>query len=235
MISAFFTTMNNWLAGGFWFAAMGAFLWGGASIFFSPCHLASIPLIIGYVGGQDTVDRPRQALTYAVLFALGLFLSITLVGLACLLLGRMLGDIGPYWNLLLGAVLVWVALTMLGVPGCTMPGGNLSRLPVTGLVGAFVLGLAYGVVSGSCTFGFIAPILAIITVQEKVATGTTLLALFALGHTLPIAVAGSSTAWVKKILTHGAMQQASMWFKKLAGVIIAMLGLYFLARPWLPG
>lgn len=79
--------------------------WGGASIFFIPCHLASSPLIIGYVGGQDTVERPRQAVTYAVLFALGLFLSIALVGLACLLLGRMLGGVGPYWDLLLGTVL----------------------------------------------------------------------------------------------------------------------------------
>ena len=69
-----------------------------------------------------------------------------------------------------------------------------------GMLGAFTLGLAYGVLSGSCTFGFIAPILAIITVQGKIAAGTLLIILFGIGHCLPIVVAGSSAAAVKKVL-----------------------------------
>lgn len=99
------------------------------------------------------------------------------------------------------------------------------------MFGAFVLGLAYGVLSGSCTFGFIAPILAIITLQQKVMTGIIFITLFGVGHCIPIAVAGSSTAFVKKILDNSNWSTGSMLFRKLAGVCIGGLGLYFVGKP----
>jgi cytochrome c-type biogenesis protein len=102
---------------------------------------------------------------------------------------------------------------------------------VKGLFGALVLGLAYGVLSGSCTFGFIAPILAIITVQEKIMTGIVFILLFGIGHCIPIALAGSSTALVKRFLANSAWQQGSGVFRKLAGVCIGALGIYFISQP----
>ncbi len=143
----------------------------------------------------------------------------------CVLLGRMLGDIGPYWTLLLGAILLWVAMDMLGIAKCRMPGNSLQRLQVRGLT--------YGVLSGSCTFGFIAPILAIITVQKQIAAGLFLLTLFALGHCLPIAVAGSSATTVKRILNSSSFYHSGTWFRKGAGVLVGSLGVYFILRPWI--
>ena len=186
------------MTGGIVLAAVGCFAWGVISVLFSPCHLASIPLIVGYVGGQEKMIHPRQAGVYSILFTTGLFITIAVVGSVCALLGRMLGDVGSYWQILVGIILIWVALGMLGIEKCSMSGNFLYKLKLKGKFGAFALGLAYGILSGSCTFGFIAPILAIITVQEKVVTGIILITLFALGHCLPIVVAGSSTAIVKK-------------------------------------
>jgi len=114
-----------------------------------------------------------------------------------------------------------------------MSGSLLYRLNLKGFFGAFVLGLAYGVLSGSCTFGFIAPILAIITVQQKVATGVLFILLFAIGHCLPIVVAGSSTAAVKRVLENSAWQGAGNWFRKGAGIVIAGLGIYFIVNPFI--
>lgn len=221
------------MTGGIAIAAAGCFLWGVISVLFSPCHLASIPLIVGYVGGQEKMVQPRQASIYSVLFTTGLFITIALIGVICALLGRMLGDVGNYWQILIGLILIWVALGMLGVEKCSMSGSLLYRLNLSGKFGAFALGLAYGVLSGSCTFGFIAPILAIITVQEKVATGIILIVLFAVGHCLPIVIAGSSTAAVKKLLENSTWNGAGMWFRKLAGTTIAILGGYFILTPFL--
>lgn len=234
MLDHLFLAINQWMTGGFILAAIGCFSWGMVSVLFSPCHLASIPLVVGYVGGQNKLLNGRDAAPYALLFTLGLFITIAAVGLICVLLGRMLGDIGPYWTLLLGGILIWVAMDMLGVAKCNIPGGGfMQRFRLQGLFGAFVLGLAYGVLSGSCTFGFIAPILAIITVQEKIVTGLLLLLLFALGHCLPIAVAGSSTATVKRMLENSSFQMSGTWFRKGAGVLIGALGIYFLGSPWI--
>ena len=100
-----------------------------------------------------------------------------------------------------------------------------------GIHGAFGLGLAYGILSGSCTFGFIAPILAIVTVQQKIVTGSVMMILFALGHCFPIAAAGSSTALVRRLTENSAWQGAEMWFRRGAGVVIALLGVYFILGP----
>ena len=233
MLEQAFLTINSWMMGGVLIAASGCFLWGMVSVLFSPCHLASIPLIVAYVGGQERAVDPRQAGVYAAAFTIGLFITIALVGVVCAMLGRMLGDVGSYWQVLVGGVLIWVALGMVGVEKCQMSGGLLQRLNFRGVLGAFGLGLAYGVLSGSCTFGFIAPILAIITVQQKITTGLLFILLFAVGHCLPIMVAGSSTAAVRKVMENSAWQGAGNWFRKGAGVMICLLGVYFIISPFI--
>ncbi|NDV28587.1 cytochrome c biogenesis protein CcdA [Desulfovibrio sp. JC010] len=229
----FLIAINEWMVSGTALAALGCLLWGMVSVLFSPCHLASIPLIVGYVGGQNELVEGRRASVYAGLFTLGLFITIAVIGTVCAMLGRLMGDVGPWWTIIVGAVLIWVAMDMLGLTSCSMPGSLMGRLKLKGYAGAFVLGLAYGILSGSCTFGFIAPILAIITVQGQVATGILLILLFGIGHCLPIAVAGSSTALVRRMLESSSWQQGGNIFRKLAGVTIGCLGLYFVVRPFM--
>ena len=226
-----FLKVNEWMTAGSAIAALGSFLWGMISVLFSPCHLVSIPLIVAYVGGQEKAVAPRRAAAYSVAFTLGLFITITLIGIICALLGRMLGDVGNFWQIIVGAMLIWVALGMLGVEKCSMSGSLLYRLNLKGLSGAFVLGLAYGILSGSCTFGFIAPILAIIAVQQKIAAGILFILLFALGHCLPIVLAGSSMAAVRKLMENSTWQGVGTWFQRAAGVVIILLGVYFILNP----
>ncbi|MDI6798260.1 MAG: cytochrome c biogenesis protein CcdA [Desulfatibacillaceae bacterium] len=233
MLNEIFLAVNSWMSGGLLVAALGCFAWGVISVALSPCHLASIPLIVGYVAGQEKLLEAKGAARYAVAFTVGLFITIALLGVASALLGRMLGEVSPYWTILVGAILLWVALDMLGVKACSMSSGPISRLRVKGIRGAFVLGLAYGVLSGSCTFGFIAPILAVITIQQKVATGILYIVLFGIGHCLPIAIAGSSAALVRKILENNAFHRGTSAFRKAAGVLVGSLAIYFLLRPFL--
>lgn len=234
-MESFFLTINAWMTGAPAWAALGCFLWGMVSVLFSPCHLASIPLIVAYVGGQQRLLEPREAGGYAAAFTAGLFITIAVIGIICALLGRMLGDVGNYWQVLVGIVLVWVAFGMMRTDSCSTSGGLLQRLKLRGMGGAFLLGLAYGFLSGSCTFGFIAPILAVITVQEQVASGILYILLFAFGHCLPIVVAGSSTAFVRRLVESDRWQGAGSWFRKGAGAFIAILGVYFIGNPFWGG
>ncbi len=235
MFESFFLTVHQWMTGGTLAAALGCFLWGVISVVLSPCHLASIPLIVTYVAGQERIPDARKAAGYAGVFTVGLFITIAVVGVICSVLGRMLGEVSPYWTLLLGALLVWIALDMLGLTGSLMSGNRMGSLRFRGMGGAFLLGLAYGVLSGTCTFGFIAPILAVITVQEKIVTGLVLILLFGIGHCIPIAVAGSFTAGVGRLLESERFITAGIWFRRLAGVVIGIMGIYFIARPFVDG
>jgi cytochrome c-type biogenesis protein len=128
MLESFFLMVNEWMGSGTAIAALGCLFWGMISVVFSPCHLASIPLIVAYVGGQQQTLRPREAGVYSVAFTSGLFITIALIGIICALLGRMLGDVGNYWQVLVGVVLIWVALSMFGVQRCSMSGSLFYRL-----------------------------------------------------------------------------------------------------------
>lgn len=230
MFDQFLLTINVWMAGSFGFAVAGSFLWGLVSVLFSPCHLASIPLMIGYVAGQ-TIGPPvrgRQAAGYALLFGAGLFVSIALIGVVCSWLGRMLGDISPLWGILIGGLFIWLGLNLMGVSVCKLPGRRPGSFKMRGHAGALMLGLSYGVLSGACTFGFIAPILAIITVQAEVAKGLSLMLFFALGHCLPIVIAGSSAALTQRLLAAKGMRKATVWGRNLAGGLVILIGIYFI-------
>ncbi|MFP4479947.1 MAG: cytochrome c biogenesis CcdA family protein [Desulfohalobiaceae bacterium] len=231
MFDQLLISVNQWMSGGLVLAAAASFIWGMVSVLFSPCHLASIPLIVAYVGGQQSALNPKRAGWYAGSFSLGLFITIAAVGIVCALLGRMLGDVGIWLQMAVGLILLWVALGMLGVQACSLSGGVLYRLNLRGVHGAFGLGLAYGILSSSCTFGFIAPILAIVTVQQKIFAGSLMMLLFALGHCLPIVIAGSSAAAVRRLTESAAWQGVGVWFRKGAGLVIAGLGIYFVFDP----
>ncbi len=231
MTDSLLLTINAWMTGGSVLGLIGCVLWGVVSVMFSPCHLASIPLIVAYVAGREGAVHPKRASLYAGAFTTGLFVTIAMVGIVCAGLGRMLGDVGPWWQVPVGAILLWVALGMIGVQACTINGSLIYGWNLRGVGGALGLGLAYGILSGSCTFGFIAPILAVVTIQAEWAAGSMMMILFALGHCLPIAIAGSSAALVRRLTESHAWQGAGYWFRKGAGVVVGLMGLYFMARP----
>lgn len=224
--------INEWMSQGGALALVGSFSWGLVSVLLSPCHMASIPLLIAYVAGQKIIPPPRLAARFAVLFAIGIFITIMVVGLICALAGRMLGDVGPWWQSAVGILLLWVAWTLFRPPQCSATGSVLARFQIQGAKGAFILGLAYGFLSGVCTFGFIAPILGIITLQKEIATGVAMLVLFGVGHCLPLIVCGVFSARTMGLLHSHAGQKIVAAMRRLAAVVIAGLGVYFTMAPF---
>ena len=185
--------------------------------------------MVGYVAGQNTLVDGKKAAGYAVMFSVGLFISITIIGVICSWLGRMLGDVSPLWGIPIGAFFVWLGLNLLGVQLCTLPSGRYGNVKMRGYGGAIILGLAYGLLSGACTFGFIAPILAMAMSHGQQLKGIALIFSFALGHCLPIVVAGSSVAIAQRLLTAKGMKSATVIGRKLAGGLVVAIGLFFIA------
>ena len=62
-----------------------------------------------------------------------------------------------------------------------------------------------------------------------------LILLFVLGHCLPIMSAGSSTALVRRLMESETWLGAGAWFRKSAGVLIGLQGIYFIGNPFLVG
>jgi cytochrome c-type biogenesis protein len=98
-----FTQLSYALEGAPAIALLAAAMWGVLSIVLSPCHLASIPLVVAFVSGQERRAASR-ALVVSTLFATGILLTIIIVGGLTALAGRMLGDTGGWTNYVVALV-----------------------------------------------------------------------------------------------------------------------------------
>ncbi|MBI5381139.1 MAG: cytochrome C biogenesis protein [Opitutae bacterium] len=222
-----FTWLSDALNGAPWLALLAAAGWGVASLVLSPCHLASIPLVVGFIAerGQTTT---RQALGLATLFALGILAAIAVVGGATALAGRMLGDVGPWANYAVAAVLAVVGLHLLEVLPLPWERG-LSLPRYQGRAAAFLLGLLFGLALGPCTFAYLAPVLGVVFNVARARPGFAALLLLAygLGHCALIVAAGVSTERVQGVLDWHGRSRGAVWLRRTCG------GLVLLGAGWL--
>ena len=83
MLEQILTSLSNGLSQSLGWALLAAFAWGVVSIVFSPCHLASVPLV-GFISTQEGASTKR-AFRLSRLFSLGVLASIALIGVVTVL------------------------------------------------------------------------------------------------------------------------------------------------------
>lgn len=226
MLEEFLIAINDLILEGFWLSLVGCYAWGIVSTLLSPCHLVSIPLLVSYTAGQSLGSKPHcEALGYALLFSAGLFLSVFIIGVSCALVGRMLGDIPKWIYLITGLILTLAGIrTFLQSKGCNINWGWLFQWNLTGRFGAFVLGTLYGMLAGVCTFGFLAPMLAIIFVNGELFRGILMSVVFGVGHCTPIVLAGIGITLAD---TKG-YQKFSYVIRHWFSLLVVLFGIFFL-------
>ncbi|NQU16907.1 MAG: cytochrome C biogenesis protein [Candidatus Saganbacteria bacterium] len=211
-------------------AILAALIWGILSILLSPCHLASIPLIVGFVNGQGKIST-RQAFMISLFFSSGILVSIMAIGLITGLMGRILGDIGAWSSYFVAVVFIFVGLTLLDV--IPFPSFGLGNQPVyqkKGILAAFILGLIFGLALGPCTFAYMAPILAIVfnLSSANLIFGLVLIMAYAIGHCSVIVLAGTSTEVVQHYLNWNERSRGTIIVKRICGALVILGGLYLI-------
>jgi cytochrome c-type biogenesis protein len=230
MIESIFIWATQAMEGSLLVALSASFVWGIMSILLSPCHLASIPLIIGFVNEQGKISTKR-AFTISLLFSVGILITIGLVGVITAALGRMLGDVGTIGNYIVAVIFFLVGLHLLDV--IPMPfAGNIGQpdFKKKGLLAALILGLVFGIALGPCTFAYMAPVL---TVAFKVASTQFVLAallvlLYGIGHCSIIVLAGTFTEVVQKYLKWNEKSKGAVIVKKVCGTLVILGGIYLI-------
>jgi len=207
--------------------AYGASYLGGVIATASPCILASIPLVIGFVGGYAGGNK-RQAFYYSLTFVVGLALVMSILGAVAALMGTMFGDVGTYWYVVVAFILIVMGLQLSGLINLKMGGNAQKFLPQrTGLIGALILGALFGLVLSPCASPVLAVILTLAAVQGKVAYGSSLLFAYALGQGTLILVAGTFTGVIESFLQSKSAKVGTM-LQKAAGGLIFFAGCYIL-------
>jgi len=228
-VTGIFTLMSRAVEGAPLIALSAAFIWGVLSILLSPCHLASIPLIVGFIDEQGRIST-RRAFWISLLFAIGILTTIAIIGGLTAAAGRIMGDLGPHANYFIALIFFVIGLHLLGV--IPMPGKGPGQVDIKkrGALAAFLLGLLFGIALGPCTFAFMAPLLGIVFKTGAIQPfyAGSLLLLYGIGHSTVIVLAGTFTEVVQRYLNWNEKSKGTLVLKKVCGLLVLLGGLYLI-------
>ena len=209
--------------------AFGAVFLAGVLSSASPCVLATIPLVVGFVGGYAEGDR-WKAFRYSLAFIFGLALTFTAFGVAAGLLGTMFGTVGGWWYVAAGIVALVMGGQMMGLYEIRLPLKRDFKPKRGGVPGAFILGLFFGAVSSPCATPVLVVILTYVATKGQVLYGAALLFTYAIGHCLLMLAAGSVTGFIESFVQAKGAVNFSAWTKRFGGFVVAVVGAYLLWR-----
>lgn len=210
-----------------WLAFPACFL-GGVISSASPCVLAMIPLVIGYVGGYAEGSR-KKAVQYSLVFTLGLTITFTILGIIAGAMGKLFGDVGSFWNYVLPPMAILLGLQLLGAFNFIKFNTGISQrfLPKRkALLGALLMGLFFGIIASPCATPVLAVILTFAATKKDIAYSGGLLLAYALGHWVLVLGAGISTAFAQRVLKSKGLSNFSSYSKKAGGIILIGVGIY---------
>ncbi len=227
MIDSLFNFLYDALSGNGLLAVTASFGWGVLSVLLSPCHLSSIPLVVGFISTQGKISALRT-FNISLVFSAGILITIALIGLITAALGRLMGDVGVYGNYFVALIFFGVGLYLLDIIKPDWNTAALRKTNARGLAAALVLGLLFGIALGPCTFAYMAPVLGIVfqTAQTNYPMAVVFLLSFGLGHCAVIVAAGTLTGKIQRYLDWSEESKAVLRIKKICGALVIAGGIY---------
>jgi cytochrome c-type biogenesis protein len=224
-----FTQLTRAVEGTWSIALTASFIWGILSIILSPCHLASIPLIVGFIDEQGRISTKR-AFWISTLFAVGILITIGIIGAITAAAGRMMGDVGKYGNYFVALIFFVVGLHLLGIIPMPFSGAGQVGMKRKGMLAAFILGLIFGIALGPCTFAYMAPMLGVTfkLASTNLTYGIILLLAYGIGHCSVIVLAGTFTEVVQRYMNWNEKSKGADILKKICGVLVLLGGLWLI-------
>jgi cytochrome c biogenesis protein CcdA len=216
--------LSQLLSGNPFLAYLGVFV-GGILSSSSPCVLATIPLVIGYVGGYSGGDR-RKAVLYSLTFIFGLSITFTILGAIASFIGGLFGVVGRTWYFIVGGIAIAIGLQLIGLYEWNLPVPVHFQPKQRGIWGAFFLGLIFGIVSSPCATPVLVLILTFVASKGEILYGTSLLFVYAIAHCALIFLAGTAAGFAESFIKSRGISNIANFGKKIGGAIVVSVGLY---------
>jgi len=228
----------------------------GLLSFFTPCILPMVPFYLSYMGGLSMAElrgdgqiapgAQKRLIVSALFFALGVTTIFMMLGMGATALGSMFGQYLDTLAYVAAAILLVFGLHFLGVirvPLLYREARVESSAEASTILGAYLMGLAFGFGWTPCVGPALASILMIASGMGDIWRGALLLFVYGAGMTAPFIVAAFFArpflAWVQR---HRA---AFGWVEKGMGamlivfaILIATGGVNLIADAmirWFPG
>ncbi len=228
MLENLSVNINQILQTNHWLAPLAAFL-GGLLTASNPCVLVMIPLMIGFITGNEQTVGVKRSLIFSGLFVLGLSITFTILGIIAALGGRLFGNVGSYWKYIVSLVVLVMGVHLLGFLRFSFSIPVNTKFLGKGKLSSLSLGMLFGIVSTPCAVPILVLLLTYIATKgSSILYGGILLFFYALGHCLLILLAGTSMGAAKAFIESKGARKVNSILRKIAGVLVILVGLYFL-------
>lgn len=217
-----------------WYIMLGAAFLGGVIASISPCSLAMLPLIIGYVGGYSK-ETPLRTFIQLCFFIFGTAIVFSVIGIICAITGSVFASaIGGYFTLIMASLLLVMGLKLLDILDFEMPvivksmpsnsGSSLILYPT-------LLGITFALAGTPCSTPILAGIMAFAAMGKNLTFAVLLLFMFALGQGIILILAGLFTSGIKNLKSMSALTEGLL---KFCGLLLVLVGLYLYWKVFTP-
>lgn len=216
---------------------LGAAFLAGLLSFVSPCVLPIVPPYLCYLAGVSvdelkgdaaTAETGRRVVLAAIAFVLGFSVVFVALGATASVIGQ---SIARYYDILTyvaGGIIILMGLHFLGVFRIGLLFRE-ARIHVeskpAGLIGAFLMGLAFAFGWTPCVGPVLASILFVAGSSDTIWSGAGLLAVYALGIGLPFVLAAAFAGQFLKFA--GRFRKHMGTVEKIMGALLVLTGLLF--------
>lgn len=207
---------------------------GGLVASISPCSLAMLPLIIGYVGGYSE-EKPFKTFLQLVFFIMGTAIVFSVIGIICAATGKVFVSAGgSYFSLIIASIVMIMGLKLVGFLDFEMP-VLIKEMPKGDSTSLFVypliLGGVFALAGTPCSTPILAAIMAFASLSASLFQAVIMLFLFSLGQGLILVLAGVLTSKLKTWKNFYKLSDALM---KLSGLLLIVTSLYIFYKIFAP-
>ncbi len=226
---------NTQLAGGnFSFLLLLLAFLGGILMSLSPCNLAILPLIIGYVAGTEEKNLGK-ILLQLFMFFIGFSLVFAAIGIIAALTGKVFSSVlNAYWILFIASLIFIFGLSMTGLIEFNFP-VLVKQFPTQfknhNFAYAFLIGMVFALAATPCATPILASIMAASTLSKNILMGAIMLFLFSLGQSVIVIIAGLFTSFLKNLKR---LEVLTQYANIIAGIIFILFALFLYAKVFLP-
>ncbi|GAB2527673.1 cytochrome c biogenesis CcdA family protein [Paramicrobacterium agarici] len=210
----------------------------GLVSFASPCVLPLVPGYLAYVGGASTAQQGAKAATRdrarlllgVVLFVTGFSVIFTAYGFAFGSLGQWLVAYGPLITQILGAVVILMGLVFIGQVTFLQRTFRPTWTPKTGLLGAPLLGVVFGIGWAPCVGPTLVAIQSLSFGSASPWRGALLSFVYCLGLGIPFVILGLGATWATKSVTF--LRRHIRAINIIGGILLILIGILMVTGVW---
>lgn len=207
---------------------------GGLIASISPCSLAMLPIIIGYVGGYSK-EKPIKTFLQMIFFVIGTAIVFSIIGIICAVTGKVfISFAGGYFGLIIASILMVMGLKLAGFIDFELPimikeipQGNSHSL----ILYPLILGAVFALAGTPCSTPILAGIMAFASLSASISHAIIMLFLFAIGQGVILILAGFLTSHLKN---WKGFYKFSDWLLKISGILLILASIYIFYKIFLP-